>query len=178
MIEFTRYKKNSLLGKIIISSVFLFKSLPALCASIPQEKGDSASMNIHITGTVVVTQTCEITDPINVEFNDVYIEEINNKTYKKDASYKVKCTPGANDKTINVTFSGLEEKYDPSLFSTDVSGLGIELMNDGKQISPGETTALYTDNSSQLSITLTKEDGVSLPEKEFNSVIILTSQLN
>lgn len=178
MIKFMQHKHNALLAKTIMGSFLFFISLPVLCTPVPQKKGESASMNIHMTGTVVVTETCEIVDPINVEFNDVYVEELDNKEYKKKANYRVKCSAGAKDKTIDVRISGFSEKYDPSLFSTDVNGLSIKVLNDGKQVNPGDTTTLYTDNSSLLDIELVKQNGVSLPEKDFNSVIVLTSKLD
>lgn len=178
MIKLTPRVPDLALTKIIISGVLFFISLPVLSGTMSLKKGDSASMNIHMTGTVVVKESCEILDPINIEFNDVYIEEINSKVYKKNANYKVRCPASSKDKTIKVRFSGLTESYDPSLFSTDINGLSVKLLNDGKQISPGQTTTLYTDNSSQVDVELTKKDGINLPEREFNAVIILTSNFD
>lgn len=178
MIKFTHSDNKGPVTATLFGILFFCVSLPAMSTPMALKKGESANMNIHITGTLIVKETCDIIDPINVEFNDVYIEEINSKTYKEKANYKVRCSAGAKDKTIDVRFNGLASDYDPSQFSTNIKGLSLKLFSDDKQIKPGGSSTLYTDNSSNLTIELSKQDGVTLPEKEFSAQIILITKLD
>ena len=90
----------------------------------------SSNLDVRITGTVVATALCTFSgsDPIKVEFGDVYINEIIGETYKQPVPYQVTCKGDPDGKTLQMQIAGSAASFDGKQLKTDASGLGIKLL--------------------------------------------------
>lgn len=160
---------------------FLKKNLIILGCMVahPFYANGAITMNpvpINITGTVIASASCtfDSDEAITVEFGDVYINEITGDNYKKPVPYTLTCEGDAEGKTIQMQWVGTSSSFDSTLLNTDVTGLGIKLLQNSTQVSPN--TAFTIDGSSPpaLEVVVVKNTGASFSNgQEFNASVTL-----
>lgn len=125
--------------------------LPVDAAATP----GPGNLNIAITGTVQATATCTFSgpDPIQVEFGDVYINEIAEGIYKQQILYQLNCSGDPEGKKLQMQLTGTAASDDSSLLKTSADGLSVKLikgndavtMNQWFNIDAGQLPSLYAE---------------------------------
>lgn len=141
----------------------------------------SSNLDVRITGTVVATASCVFSgsDPIKVEFGDVYINEIFGEAYKRPIAYQVNCKGDPDGKTLQMQVAGSSASFDVKKLKTDVSGLGIKLLK-GSEALPVNHWFNF-DNGSQplLYAVLEKQSGARFQDgQEFTATATLKVAYN
>lgn len=88
--------------------------------------------------------------------------------------YTLTCEGDAEGKTIQMQWVGTSSSFDSTLLNTDVTGLGIKLLQNSTQVSPN--TAFTIDGSSPpaLEVVVVKNTGASFSNgQEFNASVTL-----
>ncbi|WP_343530006.1 fimbrial protein [Yokenella regensburgei] len=141
----------------------------------------SSNLDVRITGTVVATASCTFsgTDPIKVEFGDVYINEIIGEAYKQPVPYQVSCKGDPDGKTLQMQIAGSAASFDGKQLKTDASGLGIKLLKGSETLSVNQW--FNFDNASQplLYAVLEKQTGARFQDGQaFNASATLKVAYN
>lgn len=162
---------------LLICSFFLY-GITSAHAVNPQAKGDYDTMNIHIRGVVQVQQDCEFAadnNEFDVDFGDVFIDQISNKSYKARINYKFNCPAGASTDDVTLRVNGMRASWDPTAFSTETDGVALHLTDEDKLVQPGESMKVAVDGSTDVEIELLKQDGAKLiAGTQFYAVLLLT----
>lgn len=148
------------------------------CLALP---GEITNVSVNMSGTIIATATCVINgaDPIAIEFGDVYISNIDGDTYRKRIDYSVSCQGDPEGKTIQMQVAGNGAAFDGALLKTDVSGLGIKLLNNGSPLALNHWVNLDPNNVPILEGALVKESGADfINGQEFNSTATLKVDYN
>lgn len=119
---------------------------------------------INITGTVVANAACTFNGDkeINIEFGEVWIDEITGDNYKRTLPYTLKCEGDANGKSIQMRWVGTSAIFNWTLLKTDNKGLGIELRQNNKQVRPNTWFTIDAASPPQLDLVIVKKAGASL----------------
>ncbi len=127
---------------------------------------------IKITGTVIATAACNFgsDETVAVEFGDVYINQISGDFYKKPVPYTLTCQGDSAGKTISMQWVANAAAFDSQLTTTDVSGLGIKLLQNNSQVSPNAWFTIDANSPPSLDVVLVKQSGASFSSgQEFNA---------
>ncbi|HCM7228989.1 TPA: fimbrial protein [Klebsiella aerogenes] len=156
--------------KVIVAAFTLLISvffIPSLIAA-----KNIGNVNISISGTVVATASCKISgsNPIKVDYGDVYISEIAGDNYRKQVVYDVSCQGDANGKNIQLEITGNSAVFDGNLLRTDADGLGIKLLRNGSQMQLNQWYDLDPVNPPRIESVLVKQKGATFMNgQEFNA---------
>ncbi|CAI2045253.1 putative minor fimbrial subunit StfF [Serratia fonticola] len=101
---------------------------------------DPTNVPVNISGTVVANSSCTFSShtPIQVDFGDVYIADIDSGVFRKPVKYTVTCKGDPDGKSIVMQLKGSEAKFDSNVLQTNVQGLGIKLLQNNTQIRPND----------------------------------------
>ncbi|MGK3141808.1 fimbrial protein [Pantoea sp. C2G6] len=127
---------------------------------------------ITISGTVIATASCTFGSDktIEIEFGDVYISQIIGDTYKKPVDYTLSCEGDADGKTVYMEWVGDQSSFDSTLLTTDVTGLGVKLLQNNTQVSPNTRFTIDAASPPSLDVVLVKNSGASFTNgQEFNA---------
>lgn len=120
-------------------------------------------VTIKITGTVVANATCTFNsnETIDIDFGDVYINDITGDNYKKTVPYTLNCQGDADGKSVVLTWKGTQASFDSALLSTDVTGLGVKLQQNSTQISINDGFVIDPDAPPTLEVVLVKNSAAT-----------------
>ncbi|WP_293770410.1 fimbrial protein [uncultured Pantoea sp.] len=127
---------------------------------------------VNITGTVIATASCTFGSDklIQIEFGDVFINQISGDYYKKAVDYSLSCKGDADGKTIKMEWIGEAASFDSTLLTTDVNGLGIKLLQDSQKVSPNTWFTINAASPPALDVVLVKNSGAKFSNgQEFNA---------
>lgn len=158
---------RALLNSSLMFLAGILAQFPAVAASIVIDP-----VQINISGTVIATASCTFGSDktIQIEFDDVYINKISGDFYKKPVDYTLSCEGDADGKTIQMQWVGTAASFDSSLLTTDVSGLGIKLLQNNSQVNPNARFTIDGASPPALDVVLVKQSGASFSNgQEFNA---------
>lgn len=137
-----------------------------LLSSAGHAAPDSGSVQVKISGTVIATASCDFSgsDPIQVDFGDVYINEIAAGIYKQPVPYTVSCRGDPDGKLLQMQLSGTAGNYDNSNLRTSADGLEIKLLKGSDAMAVNQWFNFDTSNPVALSAVLIKQSGANLKD--------------
>ncbi|MEZ2604124.1 fimbrial protein [Kluyvera intermedia] len=122
---------------------------------------------ITVKGNVTLN-TCSINGgaDINVPFGDVMTNRIDGKDYEKTpVPYSVNCDTGDAGITLRIAIKGAEASFGEGLLQTNVTGLGIQFVDDSGELplNKGATTFEYlSEEPPPIYAVLAKDPSVTL----------------
>lgn len=135
-----------------------------------------ANVDIKVSGTVVANASCTFSSaiPLQVEYSDVYIDDINTRVYSRALNYTLVCKGDAAGKKVTLQLKGSEANFDTSLLKTSVNGLGIRLLNNDTTQKINDWFIIDPNNQPRLKAELVKQSGASFRSgQEFNAAATL-----
>ncbi|WP_147659534.1 fimbrial protein [Escherichia coli] len=128
-------------------------------------------------GTLVSPPACTISDgkTIEVEFRNVIIDNINGDNFRQDVPYTITCDPDVRDDAweMSLTWTGSQTPYDDSAIETDVSGLGIELQQNGQPFKLGTPLKIDPSTPPTLQAVPVKANDAALSDGTFSAYATL-----
>ncbi|CAI0854438.1 fimbrial protein [Serratia proteamaculans] len=116
MMRYAAMTKLLLLGGLCFSTVLLADEL-------------------SFRGALIEPPACSINngEDIDVDFGErVGIKKVNGVNYLQPVSYRITCEPNASKWNMTLTVIGIQTAYDKAAVRTDVTDLGIRLIQNGK----------------------------------------------
>lgn len=139
----------------------------------------SASAKFH--GTLIVIE-CSINSGQRqtVDFGDaIGIHRIDGKNYEQPVPFALDCQnyAGGQMPTMTLTAEGTATSFNEAAMITNVSGLGIELRNNGIALPLNKAVNLDYDNAPSLSAVPVTDPSVELQEQPFTATVRLTVEI-
>lgn len=94
-----------------------------------------AADEMTFRGTLIEPPACSINsgEDIDVDFGErVGIKKVNGVNYLQSVSYRISCDPSASPWNMTLAVIGTQTAYDKAAVRTDVTDLGIRLIQNGK----------------------------------------------
>lgn len=133
----------------------------------------AADSDITFHGTLVSPPACAISDgkTVEVEFRDVIIDNINGNNFRQNVPYTITCDPDVRDDAREMTLSwtGSQTSYDNAAIETNVTGLGIELQQNGQPFTLGTPLKINLSTPPTLQAVPVKASDASLSEGTFSA---------
>ncbi len=133
----------------------------------------AADSDITFHGTLVSPPACAISDgkTVEVEFRDVIIDNINGNNFRQNVPYTITCDPDVRDDAWEMTLSwtGSQTSYDNAAIETNVTGLGIELQQNGQPFTLGTPLKINLSTPPTLQAVPVKASDASLSEGTFSA---------
>ncbi|MCV1611423.1 fimbrial protein [Escherichia coli] len=133
----------------------------------------AADSDITFHGTLVSPPACAISDgkTVEVEFRDVIIDNINGNNFHQNVPYTITCDPDVRDDAWEMTLSwtGSQTSYDNAAIETNVTGLGIELQQNGQPFTLGTPLKINPSTPPTLQAVPVKASDASLSEGTFSA---------
>lgn len=164
-----------------LSANTLFALTGLMLTNIATAATDSSNLNLVISGTVVATASCTFTgaDPIQVEFGDVYINEIIGDAYKQAIPYQVNCKGDPEGKTLQMQVVGSAASFDNQKLTTDANGLAIKLLTGSQTLPVNQWFDFDNANQPVLYAVLEKQSGARFQDgQEFSATATLKMAYN
>lgn len=137
----------------------------------------AAINDVTFHGTLVSPPACTISDgkTIEVEFRNVIIDNINGDNFRQDVPYTITCDPDVRDDAweMSLTWTGSQTPYDDSAIETDVSGLGIELQQNGQPFKLGTPLKIDPSTPPALQAVPVKANDAALSDGTFSAYATL-----
>ncbi|MBU4684086.1 fimbrial protein [Cedecea davisae] len=146
----------------------------AVLASIscwPLLLAQAASPSPFMDLTVKVTleePPCVLNDnkPIEVNFDDVFIEKINQGIYQRPIEYTLNCE--GKTKTLSLTIVGAPG-FDSEYLDTSKTGLAIDIQKDNQTLPVNSTVNFTLPDAPKLNAVLVKQEGTVLDIGHFTA---------
>ncbi|CAM3430524.1 putative fimbrial-like protein YfcQ [Klebsiella spallanzanii] len=132
-----------------------------------------AAENLKFTGTLLDPPTCVINNDktIEIDFSKVAIDKIDGSNYMQPVMFNAVCSqvPKGSGLELKITISGTATDFDPAAIETDVGGLGIKLLQNGKSFTIGQTLTIDPLAMPLIQAVPVKKSGASLQEGGFEA---------
>jgi type 1 fimbria pilin len=131
---------------------------------------NSATVTVTVKVTVVAPPPCTINDdrPIEVEFGDVLVPQIDGSNYRMPVNYTLSCESGSSNAMI-LQVAGNGASFDGTVLGTNKTGLGVALLRgDSKQAINSWMNFTYP-NKPELWAVPVKQGGATLTGGEFSA---------
>lgn len=125
-----------ILAVVLCISAGSAAALPERVAGI---RGVPGITYVTIRGNVIAPPPCVINNgnTILVDFGEVMSTRIDGQRYKQPVNYTAECTKmPTNAMTLAIT--GNTAGFDAGLLQTEIAGLGVRMLYQGRQLNPGE----------------------------------------
>ncbi|XTZ38505.1 fimbrial protein [Salmonella enterica] len=168
----------NLLRQSLLITAFLG---PVLASSPLRAASVSDRVSINLSGTVIATASCTFSDanPIQVEFGDVYENEIDRGIYQQPMPWQVTCKGDPDGKMIQMRVSGTVASFNGNNLKTSESGLSIKLLKGSAPLMLNQWFDLDTNNPPQLNAVLEKASGARFQDGQtFNTTATLEVAYN
>ncbi|CAI1819802.1 putative minor fimbrial subunit StfF [Serratia plymuthica] len=145
-------------GMLLSALLILSQAIPAHAA------------NMFFQGTLVRAPSCEINEgqAIDVNFGDrVGVSKVDGSNYLQTIDYHITCEPGATTLELGLRVVGAPTIFDGAALQTNVSDLGIRLLQNGLPLQINQRVAIDPKNPPRLQAVPVKKMGVALPEGVF-----------
>ncbi len=127
---------RQILAVVLCISAGSAAALPERVAGI---RGVPGITYITIRGNVIAPPPCVINNgnTILVDFGEVMSTRIDGQRYKQPVNYTAECTKmPTNAMTLAIT--GNTAGFDAGLLQTEIAGLGVRMLYQGRPLNPGE----------------------------------------
>lgn len=134
----------------------------------------AADMKFH--GTLNAPPPCTINNgnQVDVDFGaTVGINNINGVNYLKPVNYTITCEKGAPDSSVMLTFSGTATDFDTSAVQTNVTGLGIRVLESGSPVTFDKPVPVNPVSPPVLQAVPVKAENAALKEGDFEATATL-----
>ncbi|KAB8312815.1 fimbrial protein [Erwinia endophytica] len=152
----------------------LFISLFLSFCSYADQTGDSVKVTMH---GILKRRPCHISNDqvIEISFGNVGVNKIDGERYKQPISYQLECEDPDATAALIMTLKGTQTSFNTSAITTSVSGLGIELLQNG---SPATLNQGFTIdyNSPPTLEAVPVSSGATLQEGTFSATATLLAE--
>ncbi|QKN79775.1 fimbrial protein [Scandinavium goeteborgense] len=156
----------------LVSGVCIFISIASTCSYAVDNEA-----KISIKGTLTEPPPCTISDgsAIDVDFgSNVGIDRIDGVNYMRPVNYTIVCNPNPENLGLGLTFIGTASSFNTSAVQTDVSGLGIELLQGGVPFEMNKRITIDLNSPPVLQAVPVKDPSTGdLPEGAFSATATL-----
>lgn len=137
----------------------------------------AAPEDITFTGTLIEPPVCTVSngDDIEIQFIDVIIDNIDGVNYRKDVPYQITCDPDITDDAwvMTLTWTDTQTSYNDAAIQTDVTGLGIELQQNGQPFKLNTPLNVTPANLPKLKAAPVKASDATLTDGNFSAYATL-----
>lgn len=157
----------NLIGAIILPFVLIPSSFAV-------QKGDTVNVKIHGT---LKRKPCHINNDniIYIEFGNVGIRKVDGKRYIQDIKYTLECEDPDQSANLIMTLKGTPASYNTGAINTNVTGLGIEILQNGTPVKINQPFVIDYNSSPALQA-VPVSSGVALNEGAFNATATLLAE--
>ncbi|ELE9730702.1 fimbrial protein [Enterobacter kobei] len=147
--------------------------------AVSNVKENTASVTFH--GTLIVVE-CNVNGGKRqiIDFGDaVGVHRINGSNYEQTVPFSLECHnyAGGNMPRMSLEAVATPTSFNESAIATDVSGLGIEIRNNGKPIKLNTAIDINYDNQPILTAVPVADPSVELEAKPFTATVKLTVEI-
>ncbi len=130
----------------------------------------AAADDMTFRGTLIEPPACSINngEDIDVDFGErVGIKKVNGVNYLQPVSYRITCEPSASKWNMTLTVIGTQAAYDKAAVRTDVTDLGIRLIQNGKPFELNLPIPVNPASPPKLEAVPVQRPGATLEEGKF-----------
>lgn len=126
---------------------------------------------VNITATIVAPPPCVINDgrTIDVDFGKVGIKRIDGTRYMQRLNYSIKCEFLDNTRQLKMKIMGTGAAFDAHVLNSNISGLGIKLLADGKAFNINTPLSIDYTKPPTLDAVPVKSSTLALKDGDFTS---------
>lgn len=138
--------------------------------------GVALAANMKMHGTLVEPPACTVSGgkEIDVDFGKaVGVNKVDGTNYLQAISYQVTCLPGAGSWSLGLRVTGSVSGFDTAALQTDVTDLGIKLLQAGKAWPINQRLVVDAKALPLLQAVPVKKPGMKLKEGAFNATATL-----
>ncbi|MGD9425809.1 fimbrial protein [Pantoea sp. NSTU24] len=122
---------QTLLSLKLLTFAALQLLFPSFACAV--EKGDTLKVTLHGT---LKRKPCHISNDkiIEVAFGNVGVKKVDGQRYIQPIDYQLECESPDDAATLKMTIKGTQTLYNTGAITTNVSGLGIKVLQNGSAI--------------------------------------------
>ncbi|MDW5500123.1 fimbrial protein [Pseudomonas lundensis] len=126
---------------------------------------------VNITATVVAPPPCVINEgrTIDVDFGKVGVNRIDGTRYMQRLNYSIKCEFLDNTRQLKMKIMGTGAAFDAHVLNSNISGLGIKLLADGKAFNINTPLSIDYTKPPTLDAVPVKSSALALKDGDFTS---------
>lgn len=135
-----------------------------------------AADNLQLRGTLIEPPPCKINDgnSVDVDFGErVGVKKVDGVNYLTPMSYKITCETGATGLDMTLTLSGQPTGYDDAAVKTNLTDLGIRVLQNGKPFTLNQPINVDPKSPPLLEAVPVKTPGSTLQEGAFSATATL-----
>lgn len=157
----------SMFGALVLLFVFNF-------GVSADQQGDTLKVKIH---GVLKRIPCVINNNkvITIDFGNVGVNKIDGENYKQKINYTLECEDRDETASLMMTLLGAQTSYNPGAINTNVTGLGIEIKQNGTPVTINKSFIIDFDNPPVLEA-VPVSSGATLNEGAFNATATLLAE--
>lgn len=129
-----------------------------------------AADEMSFRGTLIEPPACSINNgtEIDVDFGErVGIKKVNGVNYLQPISYRITCDPSASQWNMTLAVIGIQAAYDKAAVRTDVTDLGIRLIQNGRPFELNLPIPVNPASPPKLEAVPVQRPGATLVEGKF-----------
>lgn len=157
----------NLFGALALLSVFNF-------GVSADQQGDTLKVAIH---GVLKRIPCVINNNkvIAIDFGNVGVNKVDGENYKQKIDYTLECEDRDEMASLNMTLRGAQTSYNTGAITTNVPGLGIEILQNGSPVTINKSFIIDFNNPPVLEA-VPVSSGATLSEGAFNATATLLAE--
>ncbi|WP_193138582.1 fimbrial protein [Klebsiella aerogenes] len=137
--------------------------------------GDSRSITFHGT---LRKKPCHIANDgdIYIHFGNVGIRKLDGQRYLQDIPYTLKCDELDPSWMLKMTLKGTQSGFENTALKTNVSGLGIRILEEGQPLEINKAFDISYDRPPKLQAVPVQQNNVKLVEQGFSATATLLAE--
>ncbi|MBK4727653.1 fimbrial protein [Pantoea agglomerans] len=135
--------------------------------------------NMLFSGTLIEPPPCKINEDgmVDVDFGDrVGVNKVDGVNYLQTLNYSITCEKGGNGLDLTLTLGGKQTTYDNAAIQTDVTDLGIRVLQNGQPFILDKPVVIDPKAPPKLQAVPVKTPGASLKEGAFIATATLKAE--
>lgn len=160
-------------GKLLFSASLLICSM--IQTTYAEQKGDTSTVDFQGTFSVLSPCTISSDKDITVSFGNVGVNKVDGINYEQSIPYTVDCKDAPDNTAVQVEVSGTAELYDNAALKSTVTGLGIQIKENGQPLTLNKPLDTTLDQMQSLSLTAVpvKDPAATLTAQQFSAIATL-----
>lgn len=156
---------------MLLMTAVLSTALPVFADQI----GDSRRVTFHGT---LKKKPCHISNDrdINVHFGKVGTKKVDGLRYMQTVPYSVSCDEIEPAWVLTLTVKGIPVGFEKTALKTNANGLGIRMLQNGIPLEINKPLPINYADLPNLQAVPVQQEGVPLPEKDFNVTATLMAE--
>lgn len=167
---------NSMISRQSLSVAFFVLSLCSAGPALAVATGDSRDIAFH--GTLKI-HPCHINNDrdLSIHFDNVGIHKVDGQRYKQTIGYQLVCDDIDPSWRLTMIVKGSAASFDASALSTNATGLGIQIRQNGQPFEINKALDITYQNPPTLEAVPVKDPNVSeLSEGAFSATATLLAE--